>query len=89
LQFDFPDEAIYRALYVRGRGALRRELWAGLRTGRALRVPNARTRQRGKQFITSELIITVPGHWEGLRSYIQRGYRRPGNRLSSDKLLHA
>lgn len=32
-------EAIYQALYVQGRGALRRELTACLRTGRALRVP--------------------------------------------------
>src|SRR5215208_7592781 len=47
LPVDFPDddsmrishEAIYQALYVQGRGALRRELTACLRTGRALRVP--------------------------------------------------
>ncbi|MFZ2509375.1 MAG: IS30 family transposase [Steroidobacteraceae bacterium] len=68
-------EAIYQALYVQGRGALRRELSACLRTGRALRVPRARTRQRGKSFITPEVMISqrpaeaadraVPGHWEG------------------------
>ena len=80
---DFPDdasmrishEAIYQALYVQGRGALRRELTACLRTGRALRVPRARTRGRGKPFVTPELLISqrpaeatdraVPGHWEG------------------------
>jgi hypothetical protein len=45
-------EAIYQALYVQGRGALRRELTACLRTGRALRVPRARTQGRGKQFVT-------------------------------------
>jgi transposase-like protein len=47
LVVDFPHdgtirishEAIYQALYVQGRGALRRELTACLRTGRALRVP--------------------------------------------------
>jgi IS30 family transposase len=47
LPVDFPDdesmrishEAIYQALYVQGRGALKRELVAVLRTGRALRVP--------------------------------------------------
>ena len=47
LPLDFPDdesmrvshEAIYQALFVQGRGALRRELTACLRTGRALRVP--------------------------------------------------
>ncbi|EQD27081.1 transposase, ISlxx5, partial [mine drainage metagenome] len=67
--------AIYQALYIQGRGALRRELSACLRTGRALRVPRARTRQRGKHFITPEVMISqrpaevadraVPGHWEG------------------------
>ena len=68
-------EAIYQALYVQGRGALRRELAACLRTGRALRVPRARTRGRGKKFVTPEIMISerpaeaddraVPGHWEG------------------------
>ena len=68
-------EAIYQALYVQGRGALKRELVACLRTGRALRVPRARTRQRGRKFVSPEIMITqrpaeaedraVPGHWEG------------------------
>jgi IS30 family transposase len=67
-------EAIYQSLYVQGRGALRRELTACLRTGRALRVPRARTR-RGKSFVTDQVLISerpaeaedraVPGHWEG------------------------
>ena len=60
LPIDFPHdesirishEAIYEALYVQGRGALRRELSACLRTDRSLRMPRARTRQRGKTFIT-------------------------------------
>ena len=83
LRLDFPDdelmrishEAIYQALYVQGRGALRRELTACLRTGRALRVPRERARARGKQFVTPEIMISerpaevedraVPGHWEG------------------------
>jgi transposase, IS30 family len=83
LRLDFPDdqsmrvshEAIYRSLYVQGRGALRRELTACLRTGRALRVPRARVRGRGKSFVTHEVMISerpaeaedraVPGHWEG------------------------
>jgi IS30 family transposase len=83
LPLDFPDddtmrishEAIYQALYVQGRGALKRELVACLRTGRALRVPRARTRQRRGGFITPEVVISqrpaevsdraVPGHWEG------------------------
>jgi len=83
LRLDFPDdasmrvshEAIYQSLYVQGRGALRRELTACLRTGRALRVPRARTRSRGKGFVTDQVLISqrpaeaedraVPGHWEG------------------------
>ena len=55
LKVDFPDdesmrishEAIYQALYVQGRGALKRELVACLRTGRALRVPRARVAAEG------------------------------------------
>ena len=83
LTVDFPDdvsmrishEAIYQALYVQGRGALKRELVACLRTGRALRVPRARTQSRGRKFVTPEIMISqrpaevadraVPGHWEG------------------------
>jgi IS30 family transposase len=83
LRLDFPDdpgmrishEAIYQSLYVQGRGALRRELTACLRTGRALRVPRARVRARGKGFVSEEVMISrrpaeaedraVPGHWEG------------------------
>jgi IS30 family transposase len=83
LRVDFPNdetmrishEAIYQALYIQGRGALRRELVACLRTGRALRVPRARTDGRGKKFVTEEVMISerpaevedraVPGHWEG------------------------
>jgi IS30 family transposase len=83
LQLDFPNdetmrishEAIYQSLYVQGRWALRRELTACLRTGRALRVPRARSRGRGKSFIVPEIMISerpaeaadraVPGHWEG------------------------
>jgi len=83
LRLDFPDdqsmrishEAIYQALYVQGRGALKRELVACLRTGRALRVPRARARQRAWAHVTPEVMISerpaeaddraVPGHWEG------------------------
>ena len=83
LRLDFPHdktmrisyEAIYQSLYVQGRGALRRELTTCLRTGRALRVPRARSRGRGKSFIVPEVMISarpaevtdraVPGHWEG------------------------
>jgi IS30 family transposase len=83
LPIDFPDdasmrishEAIYQALYVQGRGALQRELVACLRTGRALRVPRARTRQKAWGHVTPDVLISerpaevedraVPGHWEG------------------------
>ncbi len=83
LRVDFPDdesmrishEAIYQALFVQGRGALRRELVACLRTGRALRVPRARSRQKPWAHVTPEVLISerpteaddraVPGHWEG------------------------
>jgi IS30 family transposase len=82
LKVDFPDdesmrishEAIYQALYVQSRGALKRELVACLRTGRALRVPRARPRQRANGHITPAVMISqrpaeaedraVPGHWE-------------------------
>ena len=83
LGIDFPEdeamrishEAIHRSLYVQGRGVLRRELTACLRTGRALRGPRARVRGRGKSFVSPEVMISkrpaeaedraVPGHWEG------------------------
>jgi IS30 family transposase len=83
LRMDFPDddsmrishEAIYQSLFIQGRGALKRELVACLRTGRALRVPRARSRQRAAGHVTPEVMISqrpaevedraVPGHWEG------------------------
>ncbi len=83
LPIDFPGddsmrishEAIYQALFVQGRGALRRDLTACLRSGRVLRVPRARVGQRGKGFVSPEIMISerpaeaddraVPGHWEG------------------------
>ena len=83
LRLDYPGdktmrishEAIYQALYVQGRGALKRELTQCLRTGRALRVPRSRTGGRGKSFVSREILISerpaeaedraVPGHWEG------------------------
>jgi IS30 family transposase len=83
LKVDFPEdptmrishEAIYQALYIQGRGALKRELSACLRSGRALRLPRERARNRGKSFVGDALMISdrpadvgdraVPGHWEG------------------------
>ncbi len=83
LPIDFPDdesmrishEAIYQALYIEGRGALKRELVACLRTGRALREPRARSRSKPGAHVTADVVISqrpaevadraVPGHWEG------------------------
>ena len=83
LGVDFPGdetmrishEAIYQSLYIQGRGGLRRELSACLRSGRALRVPRARARGRRKSLVSPEIMISarpaeaadraVPGHWEG------------------------
>jgi IS30 family transposase len=67
-------ETIYQSLYVQGRGALRRELAASLRSGRALRRHRkAEGGRRGR--IPGTVSISerpaeaadraVPGHWEG------------------------
>lgn len=83
LQIDFPDdesmrishEAIYQALYIQGRGALKRELVSCLRTGRALRVPRARAQAKAWAHVSEDVMISTrpaeaqdrgaPGHWEG------------------------
>jgi len=68
-------ETIYQALYVQGRGELRRELAAALRTGRAARRPHRQPDQRQSRFADPMVMISdrpaeaadraVPGHWEG------------------------
>jgi IS30 family transposase len=84
LRSRFPDdprrrvvhETIYQALYVQGRGELRRELAGALRTGRARRKPRARPDARApRSFVDPMVMISerpaeaddraVPGHWEG------------------------
>jgi IS30 family transposase len=83
LRRDFPDdpemrvshETIYQALYVQGRGELRRELTRALRTGRAVRKPQRRPLERRPRFREPMVLISqrpaevedraVPGHWEG------------------------
>lgn len=66
-------EAIYQALYIQGRGALRKELTSYLRKGRPLRRVRARRelrdRFRGMLNISERPAEVadraVPGHWEG------------------------
>ncbi len=83
LKVDFPDdesmrishEAIYQSLFIEGRGALKRELVTCLRTGRALRQPRARSRNKAQGHVTADVVLSerpaeaadraVPGHWEG------------------------
>lgn len=83
LPIDFPHdesmrishEAIYQGLYIQGRGALQRELVACLRTGRALRKPRERSRNKPQGHVSAEVVLSarpteaddraVPGHWEG------------------------
>jgi IS30 family transposase len=66
-------ETIYKSVYVQGRGTLRKELAACLRSGRAVRKRPGRMETRG--LIPDMVLISerpaeiedraVPGHWEG------------------------
>ena len=67
-------ETIYQSIYVQGRGALRRELAAHLRTGRALRKPRRPDGEPASRIPDMVNISgrpaeaedrAVPGHWEG------------------------
>jgi transposase, IS30 family len=68
-------ETIYLSLFVQARGALRKELFRCLRTGRARRRPHGLTVNNGQGKIRGMVSIAerpaeaagraVPGHWEG------------------------
>jgi IS30 family transposase len=85
LRHEFPDdpqmnvhhETIYRWLYLQGRGELKRQVSAALRSGRAMRRPNKHGRSTGQGQIPDLVSIhdrppvdhpdgtRIPGHWEG------------------------
>jgi IS30 family transposase len=83
LKVSYPDdpemrvshETIYLSLFVQARGALRKELFRCLRTGRARRRPRGLTVMNGQGKIRGMVNIAdrpaeaadraVPGHWEG------------------------
>ncbi|GAA3801065.1 hypothetical protein GCM10022206_45140 [Streptomyces chiangmaiensis] len=83
LRARFPDrpemhvvhETVYQALYIQGRGELRRDLAKALRTGRARRKPRRQAQLRQPRFRDPMVMISerpaeaqdraVPGHWEG------------------------
>jgi IS30 family transposase len=69
-------ETIYQSLFVQSRGALRKELHACLRTGRAMRRAKAYTKRNVGQGQLRDMVMisdrpaevadrAVPGHWEG------------------------
>jgi IS30 family transposase len=75
LDMRVSHETIYKTLFIQARGALRKELTACLRTGRAQRRPHMRTEQSGAGRLRNMILISdrppeiedraVPGHWEG------------------------
>src|SRR5699024_11810173 len=66
LKIDFPDdesmrishEAIYQSLFIEGRGELKREIVACLRTGRALRQPRQRARNKLEGHVTLDVVLS-------------------------------
>jgi IS30 family transposase len=73
-EMQVSHETIYQALYVQGRGSLRAELAAALRSGRTVRRPQRPDGPRPQRFRDMVMISdrpaeaedrAVPGHWEG------------------------
>uniref|UniRef100_UPI0035ABA718 IS30 family transposase n=3 Tax=Gordonia zhenghanii TaxID=2911516 RepID=UPI0035ABA718 len=82
LRREYPDdesmhvshETIYQTFYLQGRGELKKQLAAGLRSGRAARKPRGQRTPR-ERFVDPMVNISarppevadraVPGHWEG------------------------
>ncbi len=74
-EMSVSPETIYQALYLQGRGELRREISKYLRTGRAMRIHHKRADARRSRFDEPMILISdrpaeiedraVPGHWEG------------------------
>jgi IS30 family transposase len=80
---DFPHdqemrvspETIYQAVYVQARGALKREIAASMRRGRATRKPHRDPARRTSRFVDQMVPIAdrpaeaddrvIPGRWEG------------------------
>lgn len=74
LEMQVSHETIYQALYVQGRGSLRLEVAAALRSGRVTRRPQRPEGPRPQKFRDMVMISdrppeiedrAVPGHWEG------------------------
>lgn len=76
-EMNVHHETIYRWLYLQGRGELKRQVSAALRSGRAQRRPNKHGRSTGQGQIPDMVSIRdrppvdhpdgtrIPGHWEG------------------------
>jgi transposase, IS30 family len=75
LEMRVGTEAIYQAIYLHGRGALKREIVSAIRSGRVARKPRRDSTHRTPRFREAMISIVdrpaevddraIPGHWEG------------------------